>query len=603
MPGTTAVPPRPWAARGPTGTDIAPSVLGAPSWFPVARTVLVFVTLTCVLGAFGWRCARIAWNDSITSDESTHLIRLLNYWRTGDDLAMWELGAPRFPHALYARASAAALRPGMMPPSNDPDGLASIARLVYSGSHRVLFPARLVAIGWGIVLLGSVYWATARVRGPIVGLVAALIVSLVPEVVAHASIAGSDMPFTAAAFVSLALLALYAERPSPWRLAAAAMAIGTAWAMRHSALMLLLLTGMIDFAVRWRRQSPVRASAVPEMLLRTAGVSAFVGLTAFLVLWAGDGFGVVTVSTLSERAITLNIPRSIGPVDLSNLAIPTSALSVLKQVRHQSQGHEAYFLGRIGSAGWPAYFPVAFLLKTPVALIGLMVLAIARVRPRGRWEWILVTTAALLWIMLVRNRVNIGVRYALLTYPLAAPFVARMFDPRMLRDRVWTPVAVALAVWFAWTSWSCLDRPLSYFNEVGGGPSKGWLYLADSNIDWGQDLDRLIETAERLGIREVTYDVSSNRPLVLRDGVAYANPSRAYQVPAETPPNRRLWDSEGHYLPVHTRYIAVSVSRLLGLYSQNDMSWLKTRRLVARAGDSMFLFDMDRPAEAPLESL
>ena len=52
-------------------------------------------------------------------------------------------------------------------------------------------------------------------------------------------------------------------------------------------------------------------------------------------------------------------------------------------------------------------------------------------------------------------------------------------------------------------------------------------------------------------------------------------------------------------LPVYTRYVAVSVTRLLGLYSQNDMSWLRTRRLVARVGDSIFLFDMDRPAATP----
>ena len=44
----------------------------------------------------------------------------------------------------------------------------------------------------------------------------------------------------------------------------------------------------------------------------------------------------------------------------------------------------------------------------------------------------------------------------------------------------------------------------------------------------------------------------------------------------------------------------MSVSRLLGLYSQNDMSWLRSRKLVARVNDSIFLFDMDTPADGPL---
>jgi hypothetical protein len=47
--------------------------------------------------------------------------------------------------------------------------------------------------------------------------------------------------------------------------------------------------------------------------------------------------------------------------------------------------------------------------------------------------------------------------------------------------------------------------------------------------------------------------------------------------------------------------VAVSVSRLLGLYSQNDMSWLRTRRVVARVNDSILVFDMERPAEVPLD--
>ncbi len=38
---------------------------------------------------------------------------------------------------------------------------------------------------------------------------------------------------------------------------------------------------------------------------------------------------------------------------------------------------------------------------------------------------------------------------------------------------------------------------LSYFNELIGGPANGHLYLADSNIDWGQDLKRLAAYARR----------------------------------------------------------------------------------------------------------
>ena len=570
---------------------------------PVARTsrrAWVAPVLAILVVAFAARCAWIARADSITSDESTHLVHALHYWMTGDDLGMWELGAPRLPHLLNAWPTYLVLRHSGRLPTGETGRVEALTKLVLSGSPRVLVPARAVAIASGVALLLAAFWAVARRRGAVSGLVAVALMAMVPEIVAHASIAGSDLPFTAAAFLAIALLARYAEAPSPGRWLALALAVGMAWAMRHTALLLMPLAAGVHLWCSWRVPRAKGLVPVAEVLGGTAFASAALGILAFGVLWAGDGFGTVRLGDLAGRATNLNLPDHLGPLDVSRLPVPTSALSVVKQVRHQNQGHEAYFLGESRTSGWLAYFPVAFGLKTPVGLLILLTLAAARFRPRDAWEWVALACLALLWAMLLRNKVNIGVRYALLTYPLAVPFLARLFERRSLRDRVWGPLTLAALAWFGWASFSCGNRCLSSFNEVGGGPSKGWLYLADSNVDWGQDFDALAATLGRLKIREVTTDISSERRLDLPGVYAVANPSRVYQVPAITPPTRRLFDADGGYAPVYTRYVAVSVSRLLGLYSQNDMSWLRSRKLVARVGDSIFLFDMDSPADRPL---
>jgi Dolichyl-phosphate-mannose-protein mannosyltransferase len=553
-----------------------------------------------VLAVFTTRCVLVARTDSITSDEATYLTHGLHYWLTGDDLRMWDLGTPRLPHLINAWPAYVALRQQSMLPSADAaDRLATITQLVLSGMTRVLRPARFLAIGWGLAMLAAVFWGVARAQGAVAGLVAAALLSMVPEVLAHASIAGSDMPFAAAAVLSLVLLTRYAERPSARRWLTLALAIGLAWAMRHSALLLLILAAGVHAWCAFRQP---RGPGLGPILERLAG-SACAGLAltavAYVVLWAGDGFATVSLAEASESITRLTLPSRLGSVDLSTLPIPTSILSVLKQVSHQSRGHEAYFCGEYRQQGWPLYFPVAFLLKTPTAFLLLMVVAATRVRPRSAWELIGLACLALLWVILVRSKVNIGVRYALLTYPLVVPFVARLFEPRQLRDWVWGPITLAAAIVFAGSSLASHPRYLSYFNELGGGPKLGWLYLADSNVDWGQDFDAMAATLRRLGINDVTIDVSSERRLNEPGLVAITNPTREYQTHAETPENRRLYDAEGGYLPVYTRYVAVSVSRLLGLYSRNDMSWLRTRRLVARSGDSVFLFDMDSPAAEP----
>jgi 4-amino-4-deoxy-L-arabinose transferase-like glycosyltransferase len=585
-----------WVERIPSGSPHL-----APGRSVVTRRVVVALTLGVILGVFAVRCARAALRDSITSDESTHLVHTLHFWLTGDDWEMWKLGAPRLPHALGALASFAALRPtGLLPSPGATDPAEELTGLVLSGANRVLVPARFVAIGWGIALLLAVFWAVARQQGPAAGLMAAGLLSLVPEVLAHSAIAGSDVPFTAAAFVALVLLARWAERPSPGRWMAVGLGIGLAWAMRHTALLLLPMAGLVHLVVRFRLDRPKGWGERIDWLFGSIWAGAGASLLAFTVLWAGDGFGAVTLAEVAERVMMVRVPRRIGPLDISGLPVPTSLLSILKQIRHQNQGHEAYFLGQTGMQGWALYFPVAFLLKTPLGLLGLMVLAAARVRPRGAWSAIALGFLVVLWVMLVRNKVNIGVRYAMLTYPLAMPFLARLFAPGMLRDRLWGPLTLALAAWLAWASFACEGKALSSFNEIGGGPGRAWVYLADSNVDWGQDFQALREAIARRGITEITYDLSSERRLTLPGVVAVRFPAKAMQVPAVTPPNRRLYDAEGGYLPVYTRYFAVGVSKLMGLYSQNDVSWLRSRRLVERVGDSIFLFDLDQPADRPL---
>jgi hypothetical protein len=41
----------------------------------------------------------------------------------------------------------------------------------------------------------------------------------------------------------------------------------------------------------------------------------------------------------------------------------------------------------------------------------------------------------------------------------------------------------------------------AYFNQLAGGPSQGYLHLADSSLDWGQDLPALKQWLDRDGLQ------------------------------------------------------------------------------------------------------
>jgi hypothetical protein len=62
----------------------------------------------------------------------------------------------------------------------------------------------------------------------------------------------------------------------------------------------------------------------------------------------------------------------------------------------------------------------------------------------------------------------------------------------LARPLTWRALVVAgLLAWHAGESLWISPHYLAYFNETLGGPSKGYLHMVDSSLDWGQDLPGL----------------------------------------------------------------------------------------------------------------
>ena len=69
------------------------------------------------------------------------------------------------------------------------------------------------------------------------------------------------------------------------------------------------------------------------------------------------------------------------------------------------------------------------------------------------------------------------------------------------RYRRW--VVIALCAWYGGSVLRVHPHYLGYFNELAGGPSGGWRYLVDSNLDWGQDLKALKRWMDDHGVARV----------------------------------------------------------------------------------------------------
>jgi hypothetical protein len=161
---------------------------------------------------------------------------------------------------------------------------------------------------------------------------------------------------------------------------------------------------------------------------------------------------------------------------------------------------QGFLFGHLYTGSHWYYLPVALLVKTPLGMIALWaagavaVVAVRRLRPAA--PYLLVPTAVLLAAAMDGSR-DFGTRYAIFVPMFLA--VAAACVPALRSWWRWAPLSTGLLVAFvAVSSLRTFPYYLPYSNEAFGGPSKTYLRLHDSNVDWGQDLGRL---ADRLSER------------------------------------------------------------------------------------------------------
>jgi len=403
--------------------------------------------------------------------------------------------------------------------------------------------ARMSAVAFiAVPLILVIYFWLAGELGAVPAFVAAAIVALSPNVVANSAVAATDACFVLFALLLLWALSRYVERPSWRRLAALVAAGGFAFAAKYSA---IALFGVAAVVLTWRDR-PQR-----PLWIRAAGAAA---VTAAMV-----AFGVA----LSWR---------FHPVE-----------GLLSQISHQRLGHEAFLLGSRSTTGWWYYQPVALSVKSTyveLAAFGLAIAALATLRrePLTVVRIWLVTAAVVLAGSMI-SHVDIGVRYVLLLVPLAV-MVATAWVARRSAGRRWVGAAIAVAALAVQAAQAIAIAPqyLSYFNGFAGGPMNGYRWLADSNLDWGQDLPAMRRFLMRVGARE---------PIVSYFGTA---PPSAYGVSGSQ------WNFAGPDVKARTDWIVISATHLVGLYVPNDMfAPFRALKPFARPTPTLFVFDASRP--------
>jgi len=159
-----------------------------------------------------------------------------------------------------------------------------------------------------------------------------------------------------------------------------------------------------------------------------------------------------------------------------------------------------YLLGEHEERGWWYYFPVAMSLKTPTpSLLGLIGVAIAgcvygrswwrRLDERRRWALVCVAITVVVYsAQMLSSNLNIGFRHFFPAYYLLliVMAVAVAHWVRTVPKARWVGAALGAGL-VAGVAWS-FPNYIPYFNLPSRLIGRPIDLLADSNLDWGQDL-------------------------------------------------------------------------------------------------------------------
>jgi hypothetical protein len=400
----------------------------------------------------------------------------------------------------------------------------------------VTVAARLVSLLLGL----GIGWILFRVTRHEVLLAAAVLSfwALDPTLLALSGLAKSDMPAACFFLLAVFLFQKNSRGSSLWNFFLTGVVVALAVNCKFSCFVLLPVFVALElFEARNERRKTFFATFLEKETVQKWG-------------WGFVGFG--TALCLIYLPATIHSPEHRWPISYF--------FKTLHEAFLDQRHYPVYFCGQSGFENHWYYFPVAFVLKSPLPLIFCFLAAVG-LASTGRlkipaWQWV----PPLFFILAIFLVLNEGVRFLAPALPfvllIAARGVAWVWAPKNLFGKKGKYVVMALLGWQALSVIPHFPQYLSYFNDLIT-PERKFFYLADSNLDWSQDHKRLVHVAQQRGWKKVKLAyLGATDPSVYglnwepwqeedlkgpRPGVVYAVNASFFQLaPAFYPSTRKI---------------------------------------------------------------
>lgn len=517
---------------------------------------------------------------SAAFDEQYHLTSGYTYLRTGD----YRLATTHPPLVGLWAALPLLWTQDITLPLDDPawaeaDRFAFSDQFLWEANRasavQILEWARVPVVVLGIVLLAAIYAWAFELWGRAGAALALLLAATDPALLSNARVVTTDLGVTLFLFLAFWQLwrGLEKRRWDAWLLSGVfgGLALGAKYSGG-----LYVVAAIVAVTVY---VSP-SGERLPSRLAKLAGAM----LVALGVLWALYRFDVGTAA----------LPFWPWP-----LPAPYYWEQLWRTVFVLTGDPKLDFLLGEAGGGWWYYFLVAAAVKTPLPLLILGNVGLARLlrsplAPRRDVLWIM---PLLVLLLALTGVLTIGYRHLLPALPflmVAAGAVTTWHMPQGGWQRLGSFGLAALMGWSVVNAVRFFPHHEAYFNELAGPWPRWSSILVDSNLDWGQDLPSLAKLIDERGIEQVNLAYFGKAvPEVY--GVRYT-PLPGYLRFVLGPE----LDAYNPYTPEPGWYAISATSLRLGLLKPDSVdlyAYFRSLTPVDRAGYSIYLYEVSYPPE------
>ncbi|MBI5742143.1 MAG: glycosyltransferase family 39 protein [Nitrospirae bacterium] len=364
-------------------------------------------------------------------------------------------------------------------------------------ADTLLFWGRLPVVLLGVLLGFYVFRWSYEIYGLRGSLLSLMLYSFSPVILANTKLITTDVGVTCFIFISMYYFFKYLKQPSFKGVLKTGVFVGLALSSKVTALFLfpvLLLT-----AAFYRQQTTGFNKKKMYGFVRDFAITGFIGV---FILWSFYFFKVETVSTLYDvGSDSAKIQKVAGRLHLSPDILVTAASFIpspgtyLKGlgnvISDAGRSQPLFFMGERSERGWRSYHIVAFLMKTPVPALALLLMSSAFFFSYSTETKLSMMVAVFFLLQSVIGGVaDKGLRHILPMYPFMFVFTAGVTTVKKY-PKIMNAAAGLLMLWYVISSVNAFPDYIPYYNEFAGGPGNGYKYFIDSNTDWGQDLKKL----------------------------------------------------------------------------------------------------------------